>query len=156
MTLFKSTESLEAYMKEAIIEAKKAYKLGEVPIGAVIVKNGEIIARSFNKKEIKKDPTSHAEIEVIKEATSKLNSWRLTDCDIYVTLEPCLMCSGAIYQSRIRRLVYGAKDIKMGMVESNLKVLDYDKLNHHVDVISGILEDECSELIKTFFKELRE
>jgi len=142
-------------MLEALKEAKKALDINEVPIGAVIVKDGMIIGRGYNMRESKNDPTLHAEIIAIKEASNYLSSWRLTECEMYVTIEPCMMCSGAIYQSRIKKLYYGSKDLKMGMVDSNLELLYFQKLNHKVEVESGILSDECSMIVKNFFKQLR-
>ncbi|MBN2797326.1 MAG: tRNA adenosine(34) deaminase TadA [Clostridia bacterium] len=146
----------EFYMNEALIEARKAYEKNEVPIGAVIVRDDQIIARGHNLRETMKSPLAHAEILAIKEAAKVLKGWRLTRCDIYVTLEPCLMCSGAIYQSRIVNLYYGATDAKAGAVSSIFKVLEEPKLNHNVKVQAGVLENECAEILSSFFKELRE
>lgn len=145
----------EKFMKEALKEAKKALKIGEVPIGAVIVKNDKIIARGYNKKEVKKDATEHAEIIAIKKASKKLGAWRLNDCDLYVTLEPCAMCAGAIIQARLNNVYYGAKDEKNGACESILNLFEDYKYNYHVNAKSGICEDECSQILKDFFKELR-
>ncbi|HHW47892.1 MAG TPA: nucleoside deaminase [Clostridiaceae bacterium] len=142
-------------MKEALKEAKKAYKKNETPIGAVIVKDGMIIARGHNEKELKMDATLHAEMTAIKKASKKLGSWRLNDCDIYVTLEPCTMCAGAIIQARIRRLYIGAPDPKAGAAGSVINVFAIENFNHKVEVIHGILEEECSNILKVFFKELR-
>jgi len=146
----------EFYMNEALIEARKAYEKNEVPIGAVIVRYGEIIGRGHNLRESSKSPLAHAEILAIENASFKLNGWRLTDCDIYVTLEPCLMCAGAIYQSRIVNLYYGATDYKAGAVESIFRVLEEPKLNHHVSIKSGILETSCQSILSDFFKKLRQ
>lgn len=143
------------YMNEALIEARKAYNLNEVPIGAVIVRYGKIIARGHNLRETSKSPLAHAEISAIFNASKVLEGWRLTDCDIYVTLEPCLMCSGAIYQSRIVNLYYGATDYKAGAVNSIFKVLNEPKLNHIVKVQDGVLEEECKNILSNFFRELR-
>ena len=143
------------YMHEAIKEAKKAQKIDEVPIGCVIVKDGCIIARGYNKKEKKQDVTSHAEIEAIRKASKKLNNWRLVDCDLYVTLEPCIMCCSAIVQSRIRKVYYGAIDAKGGGVESLVRSFDIQGLNHNVLSQGGILEEECSNLLKDYFKQKR-
>jgi len=143
------------YMKEAIKEAKKAYKIGEIPIGCVIVYNDKIIARGYNKREKENQSIAHAEIIAIKKACKKLNSWRLLDTTMYITLEPCIMCSGAIIQSRIKNFVYGAFDNRFGCHKSITNVFDI-KFNHDVNIKGGILEEECSLLIKDFFKELRE
>jgi len=146
----------EFYMNEALIEARKARDILEVPIGAVIVRHGQIIARAHNLREIDRSPLAHAEILAIDRASNKLKGWRLTHCEIYVTLEPCLMCSGAIYQSRIDRLVYGASDPKAGAVESLFKVLDEPKLNHRVEMKAGVLKSECQTILSDFFKSLRQ
>ncbi len=144
------------FMKAAYKEALKALKIDEVPIGCVIVKNNKIIARSYNKKEITQDPTGHAEIIAIKKASKKLNNWRLEDCDIYVTLEPCIMCSGAIIQSRIKNIYFGAYDPKGGALVSSINVLEAEKINHHPNVEGGILQNECSILLTNYFKSKRE
>ena len=143
------------FMKQALKEAKKALLNDEVPIGCVIVKDDKIIARGFNKRETKNDVTSHAEIEAIRKANKKLNSWRLVDCDIYITLEPCMMCMGAIIQSRIRNVYYGAKDYKGGALGSSINVLEAKNINHHLNVKGGILEEECSLIISNYFKQKR-
>ena len=146
----------EEFMREALKEAKKAYKKLEIPVGAVIVKNGEIIARAHNKKESKKDTTKHAEILAIQEASKKLDNWRLMDCEMYVILEPCPMCAGAIIQSRIKKVYIGTMDEKTGACGSVLNLLKDYKFNHEVEVETGIMQNECEELLKQFFKELRE
>ena len=142
-------------MKAALKEAVKAYQLGEVPVGAVIVYNNKIIARGHNTRELSQSVLGHAEINAIKKASKKIGSWRLEDCDIYVTLEPCSMCSGAIIQSRIKNLYFGAYDLKTGACGSVLNLFDYP-FNHKVNVYGGIMEEECSRIIKDFFKELRQ
>ena len=141
-------------MKCALKEAKKAYKIKEIPVGCIIVKDGKIIARGYNKRESLQDVTLHAEMIAIKKACKKLGSWRLEDCDMYVTLEPCPMCSGAIIQSRIKNLYFGAYDPKTGAAGSVLNLFDYS-FNHKVNVVGEIMIDECSKIIKDFFKELR-
>ena len=146
---------IEMFMKEALKEAKKAYKKLEVPIGAVIVKNNKIIAKAHNLRETKKQAVAHAEILAIEKACKKLGAWRLEDCDLYVTLEPCAMCAGAIINARIKNLYIGAMDEKGGAVGSKINLLKDIKLNHTVEVKSRILEDECSKILKDFFKELR-
>ena len=145
----------EKFMKEALKEAKKAYGKLEVPVGAVIVKEGKIIAKAHNQKETKFDTTTHAEILAIQKASKKLNSWRLNDCDMYVTLEPCVMCAGAIIQSRLKKVYIGALDEKTGAVGSVLNLFTDYKFNHDVQFEKGILNDECKELLQEFFKELR-
>lgn len=145
----------EKWMKEAIKQAKKAAQKDEVPIGCVIVKDDQIIARAYNKREMKQSSTAHAEILAIEKACKKLGSWRLEDCDLYVTLEPCPMCSGAIIQSRIRNVIFGAYDPKGGCMGSNMNINDVRGFNHYPDIEGGILQDECSRLLKEFFKAKR-
>lgn len=145
----------EKCMKEAIKQAKKAAQKDEVPIGCVIVKDDQIIARAYNKREMKQCSTAHAEILAIEKACKKLGSWRLEDCDLYVTLEPCPMCSGAIIQSRIRNVIFGAYDPKGGCMGSNMNINDVRGFNHYPDIEGGILQDECSRLLKEFFKAKR-
>ena len=142
-------------MKAALKEAQKAYVLGEVPVGAVIVYQDKIIARGHNTRELKQSVLGHAEINAISKASKKIGSWRLEECSIYVTLEPCSMCSGAIIQSRIKNLYFGAYDLKTGAAGSVFNLFDYP-FNHRVNVYGGILENECSQIIKDFFKELRQ
>lgn len=145
----------EKFMKEALKEALKAYNKLEVPVGAVIVKNGEIIARAHNIKEEKKDTTKHAEIIAIQKASKKLQTWRLTDCEMYVTLEPCSMCAGALIQARIKKVNIGAMDLKTGACGSVLNLLKDYTFNHKVEMQTGIMQKECEEILKNFFKELR-
>lgn len=145
----------EKYMKEALKEAKKAYDKLEVPVGAVIVKEGKIIARAHNLKETKYDTTKHAEILAIQKASKKLNNWRLIDCDMYVTLEPCSMCAGAIINSRIRKVYIGALDEKTGAAGSVLNLFEDFTFNHNVEVEKGIMQEECETMLKNFFKMLR-
>lgn len=144
----------EKYMKEALKEAKKALDKEEVPVGAIIVKGGKIIARAHNQKETKNIATEHAEILAINKACKKLNSWRLLDCEMYVTLEPCSMCAGALINSRIKKIYIGTDDLKTGACGSVLNLLDY-KFNHKVEVEKYILKDECEKILKDFFKFLR-
>ena len=146
----------ELFMKEALKEAKKAYRKLEIPVGAVIVKDGEIIARAHNQKETKLDTTKHAEMIAIQKASKKLEQWRLLDCEMYVTLEPCTMCAGAIINSRIKKIYIGTSDEKTGAVGSVLNLFDDYTFNHKVEYEKGILQKECEELLKKFFKELRE
>lgn len=142
------------FMREALLLAKEAEKLGEVPVGAVVVKNGEIIGRGKNMREAKQNALSHAEIEAINEACKALGSWRLEDCEIYVTLEPCPMCAGAIINARIKTLIFGAYDSKMGSIDSVVNLCDLE-YPHKVEVYGGIMEDECLAVLKNFFKTLR-
>lgn len=146
---------MDKFMKEALKEAKKAYNKLEVPVGAIIVKDGKIIARAYNQKEVKTDTTKHAEILAIQKASSKLKSWRLLDCEMYVTLEPCSMCAGAIINSRIKKVYIGTNDKKAGAVGSVLNLFKDYTFNHKVEFESGILEEECEQMLKSFFKELR-
>ena len=143
------------FMKMAYKLALKAYDIGEVPIGAVIVKEGKVIAKAYNKRNFKKLATAHAEILAIEKACKKLNDWRLDDCEMYVTLEPCPMCAGAIVNSRIKKLYFGAYERKSGSVFSNYQILFKGGLNHTVEAEGGILEEDCSSLLKNFFKSKR-
>lgn len=145
----------EKFMKEALKEAKKAYEKLEVPVGCVIVKDGKIISRGHNLKETKKDTTKHAEIVAIQKASKKLNSWRLLDCEMYITLEPCAMCAGAILNSRIRKIYIGAMDEKTGACGSVLNLFEDYVFNHNVEIESGIMKEDCEKILKEFFKELR-
>ena len=145
----------ERYMKEAIKQAKKAYALKEVPIGCVIVYEDKIIARGYNRRNTDKNTLSHAEILAIKKASKKLGDWRLEDCTLYVTLEPCQMCAGAIVQARVSRVVIGSMNPKAGCAGSILNLLEMDEFNHQVDVERGVLNEACSDMLTTFFKELR-
>lgn len=145
----------EKFMKEALKEAKKAYDKLEIPVGVVIVKDGKIIARGHNIKEQKQDTTKHAEIIAIQKASKKLNNWRLIDCEMYVTLEPCSMCAGAIINSRMKKIYIGTMDEKTGACGSVLNLLEDYTFNHKVEVETGVLKEECEEILKNFFKELR-
>ncbi len=145
----------EKYMKEALKEAQKAYKKLEIPVGAVIVKDGKIIAKAHNIKEQKKDTTKHAEIIAIQKASKKLDTWRLNDCEMYVTLEPCSMCAGAIIQARLKKIYIGTMDEKTGACGSVLNLLKDYKFNHEVELETGLLEENCKKILQDFFKELR-
>ena len=145
----------EYYMNLAIEEAKKAAKIGEVPIGAIIVHKNEIIARGYNLRETTQNATTHAELLAIQEACAKIGSWRLEETTLYVTLEPCPMCAGAILQSRIPRVVYGARDLKAGCVDSLYTLLNDNRFNHVCEVTEGVLAETCGNLLTTFFRELR-
>ncbi len=143
------------FMAMAIEEARKAESLGEVPIGAVLVKNGEVIARAHNLREQDQQATAHAELMAIGEACRKTGSWRLEETVLYVTLEPCPMCAGAILQSRVPRVVYGARDPKAGCVDSLYRLLDDPRFNHRCDVTEGVLGDECGAMLTEFFRKIR-
>ena len=143
------------FMSEALKEARKAFELDEVPIGAVIVHNNEIIARGYNRRNTDKNPLMHAEIMAINEAAKVIGDWRIEDCTIYVTVEPCPMCSGAIVQARIPNVVYGAPNPKAGCGGSVINLLQMEKLNHRCSVKSGVLEDECRAIMKEFFSRFR-
>lgn len=153
MDVFKKDQT---YMLEALIEAEKAAILGEVPIGAVIVYQNEIIARAHNLRETTQNATTHAELLAIQQACAEIGSWRLEDMTLYVTLEPCPMCAGAILQSRIPRVVYGARDVKAGCVDSLYRLLNDPRFNHECEVTEGILSDECGGILTRFFRNLRE
>ncbi len=149
-------EQDEKYMREALKQAKKAYALGEVPIGCVIVYDGEIIGRGYNRRTTDKNTLAHAEMMAIKKASKKMDDWRLEKCTMYVTLEPCQMCSGAIVQSRMEKVVIGCMNPKAGCAGSILNLLQMEAFNHQVDIEVGVLGEECSNLMKSFFQELRE
>ena len=145
----------EKYMREAIRQAKKAYALGEVPIGCVIVYQDKIIGRGYNRRTVDKNTLAHAEMIAIRKASKKMNDWRLEGCTMYVTLEPCQMCSGAIVQSRMTRVVVGCMNPKAGCAGSILNLLQMDAFNHQAELTTGVLGEECSQMMKAFFKELR-
>ena len=145
----------EKYMKEAIRQAKKAYAIGEVPIGCVIVYKDKIIGRGYNRRTIDKNTLAHAELSAIRKASKKMGDWRLEECTMYVTLEPCQMCSGAIVQSRMTRVVVGCMNPKAGCAGSVLNLLQMESFNHQAELTTGVLEEECSQMLSDFFKELR-
>lgn len=149
-------EADRTYMREAIRQAKKAWKLDETPIGCVIVHEGKIIGRGYNRRNTDKSPLAHAEIRAIRKASKKIGDWRLEECTLYVTLEPCQMCAGAIVQSRIPRVVVGCMNPKAGCAGSVLNLLDVKAFNHQAELTTGVMEEECSALMTGFFKELRE
>lgn len=150
------TNTDEKYMREAVRQAKKAYAIGEVPIGCVIVYRDKIIGRGYNRRTIDKNTLAHAELIAIKKAGRKMNDWRLEECTMYVTLEPCQMCAGAIVQSRIPKVVVGCMNPKAGCAGSILNLLQMKEFNHQAELVTGVLESECSQMMKDFFKELRE
>ena len=149
---------MSKFMKAAIVQAKKAYALGEVPIGCVIVKDNQIIARGYNRRSIDHNTLAHAEMIAIKKACKKLGDWRLEDCTMYITLEPCPMCAGAIVQARIKNIVIGAMNAKAGCAGSILDLMHIQRFNHQVDtlLLDGEIHEECVELLKNFFRELRQ
>ena len=146
----------EKYMREALKQAKKAYDLGEVPIGCVIVHEGKIIGRGYNRRNTDKNTLAHAEITAINKASKRIGDWRLEDCTMYVTLEPCQMCAGAIVQARIPQVVMGCMNPKAGCAGSILNILEMPQFNHQAEVTRGVLEQECSDMLKLFFSQLRE
>jgi tRNA(adenine34) deaminase len=150
------SHSDEVFMEEALREARRALALGEVPVGAVVVREGQIVGRGCNRPITSNDPTAHAEIIALREAGFAVGNYRLLDCDLYVTVEPCAMCAGAITHARIRRLIYGADDPKAGAVHSILQVLNHVRLNHRMDVTFGVLAAKSMELLQAFFREKRE
>ena len=143
-------------MKEALKQAMRAYKQEEVPIGCVIVYNGEIIAKAYNKRNMKRNPLAHAEILAINKASKVLEDWRLEECTMYITLEPCQMCAGAIVQARIPKVVIGSMNPKAGCAGSVLNLLDIAKFNHQVEIVKGVMEEECTKMLQDFFKQLRQ
>ena len=145
----------EKYMKEAMKQARKAYKLGEVPIGCVIVHESKIIGRGYNRRNTDKNTLAHAEITAVNRASKVIGDWRLEDCTLYVTLEPCQMCAGAIVQARIPKVVMASMNPKAGCAGSILNILDMPQFNHQVEVVAGVLDEECSRMLKEFFVELR-
>lgn len=145
----------EKFMKAAIREAKKAYALDEVPIGCVIVREGKVIARGYNRRNTDKNALAHAELAAIKKASKKTGDWRLEDCTMYVTLEPCQMCAGAIVQCRLKKVVIASMNPKAGCAGSIFNLLQVDKFNHQVEIEKGVLEEECSDMLSSFFRELR-
>ena len=150
-----SMDNYTKYMLEALKEAELAKLEDEVPIGCVIVKDDQIIARAHNQREVTNNPLGHAETLAIKKASEVLNDWQLVDCDLYVTIEPCIMCGGAIIQSRIRKVIYGAPDLKGGAFGSSINILDAQNINHRPEIVKGILEEECTKIIKDYFKSKR-
>jgi tRNA(adenine34) deaminase len=153
--VIQASDEKEMYMKEALQEAKKAQDIAEVPIGAVVVHNGKIIGRGYNKREKKQEAAAHAEMFAIAEANKKLGNWRLEECELYVTLEPCAMCSGALVLARMKKVYFGAYDSKSGTAGSLMNLLQEDRFNHQCEVEGAVLEKECSQILKNFFKELR-
>jgi len=150
------TERDVYFMSLAIDEARVAFSKGEIPVGALLVKDGEIVSRAHNMKESSHDPTAHAELLAIRDSSQIIGDWRLDDFTLYVTKEPCVMCAGVILNSRVRRLIYGCRDLKGGAVDSLFHLLDDKRLSHKVEIIQGVLEEECSVLLRRFFLQLRD
>ncbi|MCQ9210352.1 tRNA adenosine(34) deaminase TadA [Granulicatella sp. s8] len=153
--LLTEVERDEFFMREALLEASKAFDLGEVPIGAVVVLGDRIIGRGHNLRELEQDATLHAEIKAIRQANHSLKNWRLEECELFVTLEPCPMCSGAVILSRLKRVVFGAFDPKAGTAGTFMNLLEDKRFNHQAQVVSGVLEEECKIVLQTFFSQLR-
>jgi tRNA(adenine34) deaminase len=145
----------ELWMEEALRSAHRALEAGEVPVGAVVVCAGRIVGRGWNRSIGENDPTSHAEIVALREAGRNLNNYRLGECDLFVTIEPCAMCAGAMVHARINRLIYGADDAKAGAVRSAMQLLQHSAMNHHIEVCSGVLAGRCAELMQSFFRDRR-
>jgi tRNA(adenine34) deaminase len=145
----------EAFMREALRQAQKAYEADEVPVGAIVVRAGKIIARAWNQVELLKDATAHAEMLALTQAEAAVGDWRLTDCDLYVTKEPCVMCAGALVHVRMRRVVFGCADLRSGGGGGIMNLLQHPVLNHHCDVTSGVLENECAAILQDFFRKKR-
>jgi len=146
-----SNETDEVWMEEALRAAQRALDGGEVPVGAIVIHHGKIVGRGFNRNLLDSDPTAHAEVVALREAGASLGNHRLGDCDLFVTIEPCAMCAGAMVHARIRRLIYGADDPKSGAVHSALHVLNHPALNHRIEVLSGVLAGRCAEILQEFF-----
>ena len=145
----------EVWMEQALEQARLAAKEGEVPVGALVIKDGEIVGSGHNRNLLDHDPTAHAEIVALRQAAARLGNHRLTDCEMFVTIEPCAMCAGALIHARLSRLIYGASDPKAGAAGSALQVLNHPSLNHQMEVKSGVLVEKCSEILQEFFREKR-
>jgi tRNA(adenine34) deaminase len=145
----------EAFIREALRQAQKAYETDEVPVGAVVVRAGRIIARAWNQVELLKDATAHAEMLALTQAEAAVGDWRLTDCDLYVTKEPCVMCAGALVHVRMRRVVFGCADLRSGGAGGTMNLLQHPVLNHHCEITSGVLENECAAILQDFFRKRR-
>src|SRR3954447_23317947 len=156
MSILSSPDGDAAFMQEALRQAKKAFAAEEVPVGAVVVRAGRIIARAYNQVELLKDATAHAEMLAITQAESTVGDWRLTDCDLYVTKEPCAMCAGALVHTRIRRLIFGCADPSAGAAGSLINLLQMPTFNHHCEITSGVLQKECAAILQDFFRKRRD
>jgi len=156
MNFYKNGERDAAFMREALRQAQKAYEVDEVPVGAVVVRAGRIIARAYNQVELLKDATAHAEMLALTQAEAAVGDWRLTDCDLYVTKEPCVMCAGALIHVRIRRLIFGCADTKSGAAGGMINLLQHSALNHHCEITPGVLQNECGAILQNFFRKRRD
>ena len=155
MNFYENGESDESFMREALRQAQKAYEADEVPVGAVVVRAGNIIGRAYNQVELLKDATAHAEMLAITQAEAAVGDWRLTDCDLYVTKEPCVMCAGALIHVRLRRLIFGCADPKSGAAGGMINLLQHSALNHDCEITSGVLQNECAAILQDFFRKKR-
>src|SRR5205809_7132488 len=156
MNFYENCESDEAFMREALRQAQKAYEADEVPVGAVVVRGGRIIARAYNQVELLKDATAHAEMLALTQVEAAVGDWRLVDCDLYVTKEPCVMCAGALIHVRIRRLIFGCADAKSGAAGGMINLLQHSALNHDCEITSGVLQNECAAILQNFFRKRRD
>jgi len=156
MNFYENDERDEAFMREALRQAQKAYEVDEVPVGAVVVRAGKVIGRAYNQVELLKDATAHAEMLALTQAEAAVGDWRLTDCDLYVTKEPCVMCAGALIHIRVRRLIFGCADTKSGASGGMINLLQHPGLNHHCEITSGVLQNECAAILQNFFRKRRD
>jgi tRNA(adenine34) deaminase len=155
MNFYNNRESDESFMREALRQAQKAYEADEVPVGAVVVRAGKVIGRAYNQVELLKDATAHAEMLALTQAEAAVGDWRLIDCDLYVTKEPCVMCAGALIQVRIRRLIFGCADTRSGAAGGMINLLQHSALNHDCEITSGVLQNECAAILQDFFRQKR-
>ena len=155
MNSYEIGERDAAFMREALRQAEKAYEADEVPVGTVVVRAGKVIGRAYNQVELLKDATAHAEMLALTQAEAAVGDWRLTDCDLYVTKEPCVMCAGALIHIRIRRLIFGCADTKSGAAGGMINLLQHSALNHHCEITSGVLQNECAAILQDFFRKKR-
>jgi tRNA(adenine34) deaminase len=155
MNFYKNRESDESFMREALRQAQKAYEADEVPVGAVVVRAGKVIGRAFNQVELLKDATAHAEMLALTQAEAAVGDWRLVDCDLYVTKEPCVMCAGALIHVRIRRLIFGCADTRSGGAGGMINLLQHSALSHDCEITSGVLQNECAAILQDFFRQKR-
>jgi tRNA(adenine34) deaminase len=155
MNLYDYLPDDEAFMRDALRQAKRAYEAGEVPVGAVVIRAGKIIGRACNQVELLKDATAHAEMLALTQAEAAVEDWRLLDCDLYVTKEPCVMCAGALVHVRVRRLIFGCADTRSGAAGGMINLLQHPGLNHHCEITSGVLQNECASILQDFFQKKR-
>jgi len=156
MNFYENGKRDAAFMREALRQAQKAYEVDEVPVGAVVVRAGKVIGRAYNQVELLKDATAHAEMLALTQAEAAVGDWRLTDCDLYVTKEPCVMCAGALIHIRVRRLIFGCADTKSGASGGMINLLQHPGLNHHCEITSGVLQNECAAILQNFFRKRRD